>query len=104
VSEERKFKFLETRKLNQDALENTFGAIRLHCGSKNNQSVGQFVDALKTVIINGLAYRSLYGTEAVATQSIGYAMFAMHGKNSCLYGQCKGPHKTAYAMYAMLAM
>jgi hypothetical protein len=62
VSEEHKFKFLETRNLNQDALENTFGAIRLHCGSNSNQSVGQFVDALKTVIINGLAYRSLYGT------------------------------------------
>jgi len=40
-------------------LENTFGAIRLHCGSNNNPSVGQFVDALKTVIINGLAYRGL---------------------------------------------
>ena len=42
-----------------------------------------------------------------ATQSIAfamYAMFAMHGKNSCLYGQRKGPHKTAYAMFAMLAM
>ena len=45
-----------------DALENTFGAIRLHCGSDNNPSVGQFVDALKTVIINGLAYRSVFGT------------------------------------------
>jgi len=61
VSEEHKFQFLETRNLNQDALENTFGAIRLHCGSNSNPSVGQFVDALKTVIINGLAYRSLCG-------------------------------------------
>ena len=59
VSEEHKFKFLETRNLNQDALENTFGAIRLHCGSNNNPSVGQFVDALKTVIISGLACRGL---------------------------------------------
>ena len=49
VSEEHKFKFLETRYLNQDALENTFGgAIRLHCGSNNNPSVGQFVDSLKS--------------------------------------------------------
>jgi len=40
-------------------LENTFGAIHLHCGSNNNPSVGQFVDALKTVIINGLSYRGL---------------------------------------------
>ena len=54
VSEEHKFKFLETRNLNQDALENKFGAIRLHCGSKNNPSVGQFLDALKAVIIDGL--------------------------------------------------
>jgi len=29
-------------------LENTFGAIRLHCRSNNNPSVGQSVDALKT--------------------------------------------------------
>ena len=57
-----KFTFLETRNLNQDALENTFGSIRLHCGSNNNPSIRQFVDALKTVIINGLAYRSLYGS------------------------------------------
>jgi hypothetical protein len=58
VSEEHKFKFLETRNLNQDALKNTFGAIHLHCGSNSNPSVGQFVDGLKTVI-NVLAYRSL---------------------------------------------
>jgi len=50
VSEEH-----ETRNLNQDALENTFGAIPLQCGANNNPSVGQFVDALKTVIIKGLA-------------------------------------------------
>jgi len=62
VSEEHKFKFLETRNLNQDAFENTFGAIHLHCISNNNTSVGQFEDAMKTVTINGLAYRSLYGT------------------------------------------
>jgi len=53
----RKLKFLDTRNLRWDALVNTFGTIRLQCGSKNNTSV-----ALKTVIINGLAYRSLYGT------------------------------------------
>ena len=41
VSEEHKFKFLETRNLNQDALENTFGAICSHCGSNNDPSVGQ---------------------------------------------------------------
>jgi len=62
ASEKHKFKYLETRNLNQYALESRFGAIRLHCGSDNNPSVGQFVDALKTDIIKGLAYRSLYGT------------------------------------------
>jgi hypothetical protein len=62
VREEHKFRFLETRNLYQDALENTFGAIHLHCGSNNNPSVGHFVDALKTLIINGLAYSSLFGT------------------------------------------
>jgi len=53
------FDHLETRSLNQDPLENTFGVIRLHCGSNSNPTVGQFVDALKTGIINGLVYTSL---------------------------------------------
>jgi hypothetical protein len=53
------FKYLETWNLNQDPLENTLGVIRLHCGLNNNPNVGQFVDALKTSIINGLAFRDL---------------------------------------------
>jgi len=65
VNEECKFQFLETRNLNQDPLENTFGTIYLHCGSNNNPSVGQFVAVLQTIIINGLAYRSLCGTNCV---------------------------------------
>jgi len=40
-------------------LENTFGAICLHSKSNNNPSLGQFVDARKTVIISGLACRGL---------------------------------------------
>ena len=40
------FKYVETRNLNQDPLENTFGVIRLHCGWNNNPPVGQCVDAL----------------------------------------------------------
>ena len=40
-------------------LQNTFGAICLHVRSNSNPFVGQFVDALKTVIISGLAFRSL---------------------------------------------
>ena len=62
MSAEHKFKFLEIRNLHQNGLENTSGSIHWHCVSNNNPSVGQFADALKTVIINGLAYRSLYGT------------------------------------------
>jgi hypothetical protein len=56
------FKYLETRNLNQDPLENTFGVIRLHCGSNYNPTAGQFVDALKTSIVNGLAFRGLRNT------------------------------------------
>jgi hypothetical protein len=50
------------QKLFDDPLENTFGAIRLNCGCNNNPTVWQFVDALKTSIINGLAFRGLCGT------------------------------------------
>ncbi|PNF15720.1 hypothetical protein B7P43_G12478 [Cryptotermes secundus] len=53
------FEYLHTQNLNQDPLENTFGAIRLNCGSNNNPTVGQFVNALKTSIISGLAFRGL---------------------------------------------
>jgi hypothetical protein len=48
---------VETRN-DQDPLENTFGVIRLHCGSNSNQTVGQFINALKTIIINGLDFRA----------------------------------------------
>jgi len=32
--------------------------MHLHCRSNDNPPAGQFLDALKTVIINGVAYRS----------------------------------------------
>ena len=60
MEEVERRRYLETRNLNQDTLENTFGVIRLHCGS-NNPTVGQFVHALKTRI-NGLAFRDLRNT------------------------------------------
>lgn len=59
MTEKQKFKYLETRNLNQDALENTSGPIHLCCESNDNPCIGKFVDDLKTVIINGLAYGSL---------------------------------------------
>jgi hypothetical protein len=54
--------YLQTRNLNQDPLENTFGVIRSYCGSNDDPTVGQFIDALKTSIINGLSFRGLHGT------------------------------------------
>jgi len=56
------FRYLETRNLSQDPLENTFGDILLHCGSNSNPTVGQFADALNTTIINDLAFRDLRNT------------------------------------------
>jgi hypothetical protein len=47
---------------NLDFLEDGKHTIRLHCGSNNNPTVGQFVDARKTNFINGLAFRGLRGT------------------------------------------
>jgi hypothetical protein len=43
--------------------ENTLGVICFHCGSNSNPTVGQFVGALKTSIINGLAFSGLHGTK-----------------------------------------
>ena len=56
------FDYLETRRLNQDPLDSTFDVICLHFGSNNNPTVGQFGDALKASIINGLALRDLNNT------------------------------------------
>ena len=58
--EKCRFNYLETQSLNQDPLENTFGVIHLHCDSNDSPTVGQFVDALKTSIINGLACTGLH--------------------------------------------
>ena len=55
-------KYIETNNLHQDPLENTFGVILLHCGSNNNLTVGQLVNALKTSTINGLVFRGLSNT------------------------------------------
>jgi hypothetical protein len=56
------FKSLHTQSLIQYPLENTFGAIRSYCGSNDNPTVGQIVDAQKTSIISGLAFRGLCET------------------------------------------
>ncbi|KAJ8915349.1 hypothetical protein NQ315_008236 [Exocentrus adspersus] len=54
------FSSLRPRALNQDALENLFGAIRSGCG--DNPTVFQFIGSLKTQILNGLTKQALSGT------------------------------------------
>jgi hypothetical protein len=44
-----------------DPLVNKFGAILSYCDLNKNQTVGQFVDAQKTNIINGLTFICLCG-------------------------------------------
>jgi hypothetical protein len=53
------FTWLHTQNMNEDPLENTSGDIRSYYGFNNNPAVGQFVDALKTNIINGRTNRGL---------------------------------------------
>ena len=53
---------VEAWNINMHPLENTSGVTALHCGSKNNPTVGQLVNALKTSIINGLAVTGLSNT------------------------------------------
>jgi hypothetical protein len=45
-----------------DPLVNKFGAVLLYCGLNNNPTAGQFVDAQKTNIINGLTFIGLCGS------------------------------------------
>jgi hypothetical protein len=56
------FNYLDTRNFSQDPLENTFGVSCLQFGSNKNPSVGQFLDALKTSMMNGLSFRVLSNT------------------------------------------
>ncbi|CAH0550751.1 unnamed protein product [Brassicogethes aeneus] len=49
---------LRPRSLNQDPLENLFGAIRYGCGSNDNPTVKQFIGSFKTQILNGLANKA----------------------------------------------
>ena len=46
------FDYLETRSLNQDPLENTFGVIHLRYGSNNNPNVGQFVRLVSSIALH----------------------------------------------------
>lgn len=54
------FKYLRTRVLNQDPLENLFSIIRQHGAANRNLNCYQFVSVLKTSILNNLiSYTSL---------------------------------------------
>lgn len=52
------FKFLLTRYLNQDPLENMFGVIRGLCGKNQQPTCLQFVAAFKTCLVNNLVSNS----------------------------------------------
>jgi hypothetical protein len=58
-SKRGEFKCLHTQNLNQDPFRTRFEPIRSYCGSDDNPTVGQFVDALKTSITSGLDFRGL---------------------------------------------
>jgi hypothetical protein len=47
------FRVLETRRLNQDPLENLFGSIRFHSGCNRNPTVQQFASSVKTSMLHG---------------------------------------------------
>jgi len=68
------FEYLETRSLNVDPLENPFGVIRLHCGSNNKPTLRQFLDTLKTSIINGLAYTGLRNANCEGVMTLSFWM------------------------------
>lgn len=49
-----KFKYLNLRQLNQDALENLFGIIRQHSPTNRNPTCSSFMGAIKTAIVSGM--------------------------------------------------
>lgn len=57
-------KSLETRRLQQDALENLFGCIRANCGCNMNPTAVQFVAGFKTAILSNLAHITIGNCES----------------------------------------
>ena len=72
------FIYLRTRDLNQDPLEHLFGCIRANCGSNNNPTVSQFQAALKTAIVNGLAFKEASGTNCEEEVEPGEPLDKLH--------------------------
>lgn len=56
LSIHKSIKSLETRRLQQDPLENLFGCIRANCGCNSNPTAGQFVAGLKTAVLSNLSF------------------------------------------------
>jgi hypothetical protein len=54
------FKFLRTRMLNQDPVENLFAVIRQYGAGHNNPNCFQFISTLKTTILNNLISNKSY--------------------------------------------
>ncbi|XP_063926054.1 uncharacterized protein LOC135139671 [Zophobas morio] len=63
MCEKNEFKFLRTRMLNQDPLENLFSVIRQYGSGNSNPSCFQFISALKTSILNNLIAYQAYGKD-----------------------------------------
>ncbi|XP_012546686.2 uncharacterized protein LOC101738304 isoform X1 [Bombyx mori] len=51
----KKFKYMNLRQFNQDALENLFGQIRQHCPTNRNPTCHHFTCALKSAILTRLS-------------------------------------------------
>ncbi|KAJ8965588.1 hypothetical protein NQ317_011575 [Molorchus minor] len=64
------FQYLRQRSINQDPLENLFGAVRSSCGSNDNPTCIHFASSLKTQILNGLTQQDLSGTNCEQDDSI----------------------------------
>ena len=56
LKQKHNIRSLATRRLQQDPLENLFGAIRANCGANSNPTSSQFIGGLKTTIISNLAH------------------------------------------------
>lgn len=62
VLQKKGFSCLRPRSMNQDPLENLFGAVRSGCGCSDNPTSSQFIASLKTQILNGLVNYKPSGT------------------------------------------
>lgn len=81
------FRYLQTWSRNQDPLERLFGSIRVNLGSNNNSTVGQFQAALKTAIVNGVAFSDLKGANCGKEDTSGEELCNLHETSSFYQNQ-----------------